>query len=90
MPSMTPYAIIGPGDSDKLPRAMPPTALASAQQTSAVGSAGGMRRSSSDVAIAGSTDSNSSDETVSLPLISSPHPRGAITMQDDQYCYRRG
>lgn len=76
MPSMTPYAIIGPGDSDKIPRAMPPTALASAQPTSAVGSAGGMRRSSSDVAIAGSTDSNSSDETVSLPRISSPQPPG--------------
>ena len=70
-PSMTPFAIIGLGDSDKLPIAIAPTTSADAQPTSAVGSAGGMRRTSSDVTIAGSMNSSDSD-TVSLPHISSP------------------
>ena len=76
IPSMTPYAIIGPGDSDKLPIAMPPTTLACAQPTSALGSAGVMRRSTSTIAIAGSMDSLGSDEIVSSLRISSPQPPG--------------
>jgi len=84
---MTPYAIVGPGYSDKLSIAMPPTTLAGAQPTSALGSAGVMRRTTSTTTIAGSMDSADTDETVSLLCTSYPPPSANMIMQDDQYCY---
>lgn len=90
-PSMTPYAIIGPGDSDRLPTAMSLATLTCAQPASALGAAGGVRRSTSTIATAGSMDSCGSDETVSLSLtLSFPTLRAIIDMQYDQTCCRHG
>jgi hypothetical protein len=72
--SMTLYAIIGPVHSDKLPITMSPTTSTGPQPTSERGSVIVIRRSSSDVSIAGSMDSFDSDLTVGSPRISSPPP----------------
>lgn len=71
-PSMTPYAIIGPGELDKLPIAMSSATATGVQPNSAVSSTSGMRRNGSTIAIAGSMDSFDSDETVSQSRITSP------------------
>jgi len=64
-PSMTPYASIRQGDLNKLPVAVALTSSPSSQPISAVSSTGDMRRSSSDVTIAGSIDSFDSNVTIS-------------------------
>jgi hypothetical protein len=73
-PSMTPYAIIRPIHSDKVLITMLPTTSTGAQPTSERGSAIVIRRSSSDISIAGSIDSSDTDLTVSSPRISSSPP----------------
>lgn len=70
-PSMTPYAITGPGHFHIVPAAMSSTTSAGAQSTPELSSAGFIRRSSSDVSIAGSMTSDS-DITVRFTHTSSP------------------
>ncbi len=64
-PSMTPLAIIGPGDSHRSQTIMSFIPVTHGHLASLVDSAGSTRRTASNTAVAGSNDSSGSDETVS-------------------------